>query len=273
MTGPLQVLVDGAPADGGWMLDRGLHYGDGLFETVIVRGGRLRFEALHRQRLERGCQRLGIEVDASSLWRQARALAESQGDCTLKILLTRGSSPARGYTPPRDARPRVIHLAYPPARPGEVPGRVRVSTLRAQLGENPALAGIKHCNRLEQILGRSELQHTGAFEGLMGTGSGRLVSGTMSNVFLWQDGGYVTPLLDQCGIEGVTRAVVLREAARCGLGVREARVPMDALAACKGLFITNARLGVVPAHELDGRDLRVDPVVQALAERVASLAD
>jgi 4-amino-4-deoxychorismate lyase len=273
MSGPLQVLVDGEPVDEHWPLDRALQYGDGLFETLTGRAGRLRFEALHRQRLGEGCRRLGITAQLEAIWHQAGLLVRAHGDCTLKILVSRGSSLERGYTPPRNARPRALHLVYPAPTAGETPPRVRLATLQALLGENPALAGLKHCNRLEQVMGRMELQHTGAFEGLMGSSSGGLVSGTMSNVFICQDGEFVTPLLDHCGVAGVMRAIVLREAAGCGLVVREARVPLSALRECASVFITNVRLGVVAAHELNGRELTAHPAVQMLAGKVRALAD
>lgn len=272
MSGPLQVLVDGEPVAADWPLDRSLQYGDGLFETLVVRAGQVRFLMLHRQRLAAGCARLGITVDAETVWQQAQALAAAHGDCTLKLLVSRGSSPARGYTPPAVIRARALHLVYPAPALQEVPELPGLVTLRAVLGENPALAGLKHCNRLEQVLGRQELQPTGAFEGLMGTGSGSLVSGTMSNVFIGQEGAYVTPLLDQCGVAGVMRAVVLREAAACGLTVREARVPLSALRTCHAAFITNARMGVVQAHSLDGRPLDDSAAVRRLAHKVRALA-
>jgi 4-amino-4-deoxychorismate lyase len=273
MSGPLQVWVDGRPVTADWPLDRALQYGDGLFETLTVRDGRLRFEALHRQRLAGGCRRLGIVIGAEALWEPARALAAIHGECTLKLLVSRGSSLARGYTPPPTASPRVLHMVYPAPTAAEIPARVRVVTLRGVLGENPALAGLKHCNRLEQVLGRMELQQTTGFEGLMGSSSGSLVSGTMSNVFIGHDGGYMTPVLDLCGVAGVMRAVVLREAAGCALAVREGRLPLTALRDCAGIFITNARLGVVAVHELDGRDLQVPAAVLRLADRVRALAD
>jgi 4-amino-4-deoxychorismate lyase len=273
MSGPLQVLVDGNVVHADWPLDRALQYGDGLFETLTARAGRLRFEALHRQRLAEGCRRLGIAAGLDEVWHRAERLAREHGDCTLKILVSRGSSPARGYTPPSDIQPCALHLVYPAPGPGEIPPRVRLATLRALLGENPALAGMKHCNRLEQVLGRMELQHSGAFEGLMGSSSGSLVSGTMSNVFICHDGEFLTPHLDHCGVAGVMRAVVLREAAGCGLAVRETRVPLSVLRGCTSVFITNARMGVVAAHELDGRDLAGHPAVQELAGKVRALAD
>ena len=269
---PLTVWVDGKPAGTEWALDRALHYGDGLFETIGVRDGALRFEALHRARLSEGCARLRSEVDQIGLWQQARSLAAQHPLCTLKVLVSRGSATARGYAPSGSERARVLLLAYAAAASPDVPPRVSVVTLRSVLGENPQLAGIKHCNRLEQVLARMELSQGGAFEGLMASSSGHLISGTMSNVFLEQDGALMTPRLDRCGIAGVTRAVVLREAAAAGVAVRVAELPLEILQRCNGLFLTNARVGVLPVHELDGRPLSISAGVLALAQRVSTLA-
>lgn len=270
---PLAVMVDGELSEAGWALDRALHYGDGLFETIVVRDGQLRFEALHQARLAEGCVRLSIDVDHDGLWQQARSLAVQHASCTLKLLVTRGSAVARGYAAAGTERARVLLLAYPAASGPEVPASVSVATLRAVLGENPQLAGIKHCNRLEQVLAGMELRsHSGAFEGLMASSSGHLISGTMSNVFLEQDGALMTPRLDRCGIAGVMRAVVLREAATAGFAVRVEQLPLDVLQRCNGLFLTNARIGALPVHELDGRPLAISAGVQALARRVSALA-
>ena len=141
------------------------------------------------------------------------------------------------------------------------------------MGENPRLAGIKHCNRLEQVLARVELQSTGAYEGLVGSGSGRLISGTMSNVFLDTDSGLVTPVLDQCGVAGIMREVVLREAPAMGLPVRVADIPLGELDDTRGLFVTNVRLGVLPVSRIDGRTVRISDAVRALAQRVAALGN
>ncbi|HXC60490.1 MAG TPA: aminodeoxychorismate lyase [Steroidobacteraceae bacterium] len=270
---PLAVLVDGEASAAEWTLDRGLHYGDGLFETIGVRDGQLRFEALHQTRLTEGCARLSIEVDLERLWQQARSLAARHPSCTLKLLISRGSATARGYAPGGTERARVLLFAYAANAGPEVPARVSVTTLRAVLGENPQLAGIKHCNRLEQVLARTELRSlSGAFEGLMASSSGHLISGTMSNVFLEQDGILMTPRLDRCGVAGVMRAVVLREAAQAGLAVRVDEIALDVLQRCDGLFLTNARIGVLPVRELDGRPLAISTAVQELARRVNALA-
>jgi len=277
MNAPLGMLVDGesapSPTDRSmdWALDRAMHYGDGLFETLLVRDGHLRFEALHRARLAEGCRRLQINLDPELPWQQARLLARHHPQCTLKLLVSRGSATARGYAPSGNEQPRIIALAYPPPGAGEFPARLSAVTLRSVLGENPQLAGLKHCNRLEQVLARAELQGQGAFEGLMASSSGLLVSGTMSNVFLELDGEWMTPALDRCGVAGVMRAVVLREAASCGVPVRESDLPVTMLARCTSLFLTNARMGVRVVHELDGRALSGAAALQPLFNRVAGL--
>jgi 4-amino-4-deoxychorismate lyase len=253
-------------------MDRGLLYGDGLFETMVVREGAIRFEAEHSARFAEGCRRLGISADLPRIWSDARAAAARHGDATLRLQVTRGVALARGYTPTGREQPCAILAVFAPPVAGELPARIRVSTLTAQLGENPALAGLKHCNRLEQVLARQALQaHSGAFEGLMCSSSGALVSGTMSNVFIEVDGEILTPALDRCGVAGVLRAVALREAGHLGIPVRVTAVAPSAAARCHALALSNARMGLVMAHELDGRALALSPRLQALAQRVAQL--
>jgi 4-amino-4-deoxychorismate lyase len=278
MSAPLATWIDGQPApQARWTLDRALHYGDGLFETITVRGGGLRFEALHRARLEEGCRRLRIPIDSDAPWQQARRIAQLHPECTLKLLVSRGDAVARGYTIVGSERPRVIALVHAAPDEAEYPQHVRVVTLRSLLGENPQLAGLKHCNRLEQVLARQELQSVDcggqlAWEGLLGSSSGLLVSGTMSNVFLELDGEWMTPALESCGVAGVMRGVVLREAGALGLPIAARETSMAALGRCTSMFLTNARMGVRAVHELDGRALRQVADVARLAARVSDLA-
>jgi 4-amino-4-deoxychorismate lyase len=272
MSEVLELLVDGQATSESWPLDRGLHYGDGLFETMLVRGGRIRFAGLHRARLEEGCRRLRIDADHSRTWEEARAVATRHGEALLRLQLTRGLAVARGYTPTGRERARCI-LAVFAASASELPPRLRVQSLRNRLGENPDLAGLKHCNRLEQVLARQAMAGSDAFEGLLASSSGLLVSGTMSNVFLELAGSIVTPALDRCGVAGVLRAAVLREAARAAIPVRVGEVPFEALQDASALSLSNARLGLVAVDELDGRGLSRSPRLVELARRVASLED
>jgi len=273
MSTALEILVDGKACSEGWPLDRALQYGDGLFETLLARKGRIRFEALHADRLARGCDRLAIHADPESIWSQARRAAARHGEALLKLQLTRGDATLRGYAPSGTERARLILSVFPAPRASELPAQIQVVTCPHILGENPALAGIKHCNRLEQVLARASIAKTGAFEGVTASSSGCVISGTMSNVFMELDGELVTPKLDRCGIEGVLRAVVLREAAIVGMPVRTGDFPMSALTRCTGLALSNARLGLLQAHWLDGRKLQGSDRLHDLAARIEALEE
>jgi 4-amino-4-deoxychorismate lyase len=273
MSGPLQIFVNGEACSGGWPLDRSLQYGDGLFETMRVRGGRIRFEALHRERLAEGCRRLGFHAEAQALWEPARAAARAQGEALLKLQVTRGDASARGYTPSGHEATRAILSVYEAPSAAEIPATVHVHSLAHTLGENPLLAGLKHCNRLEQVLARQAMRGSGAYEGLMASSSGLVISGTMSNVFLELDGELVTPALGRCGVAGVMRAALLREATAAGMPVRVLDLPWALLARCTALAISNARLGLLPAQFLDGRALAASPRFARLAARLESLDD
>ncbi len=273
MHGLLELLVDGERCEADWPLDRGLQYGDGLFETMLVRNGQVRFQALHRARLAEGCRRLAIAADQAAVWQQVCAVAGGHDQALLRLQVTRGSALARGYTPSGREQARLILAVFSAADVASPPAPRRVQSLRMRLGENPALAGLKHCNRLEQVLARQELLGSNALEGLLASSSGLLVSGTMSNVFLELDGELVTPALERCGVAGVARAAVLREARRAGVAVRIAELPFEVLERAGAMALSNARMGLLAVDELDGRRLARDPRLLDLAATVARLDD
>lgn len=267
----LSVRVDGELTQSPWPADRGLQYGDGLFETMTARQGRVRFRALHQRRLAEGCRRLGIAPDADALWEEVDACAAATPDATLKLLVTRGSAISRGYAPDGNEKARRVLYVFDGTTTATPSGQVRVIRLGATLGENALLAGLKHTNRLEQVLARAQLHGSGAFEGLMASSTGLLISGTMTNVFLRIRGEWMTPRVDRSGIAGIARAIVLREALREQFPLREVEVPFAALDECEELFLTNVRLGVQPVTHLEERALQTGKWVQSLRQRIASL--
>jgi 4-amino-4-deoxychorismate lyase len=266
-----RILIDGQPVGQPGIalsvLDRGVHYGDGLFETIACEGGRPRLIARHLQRLAAGCERLGLAAgDGAALAREVRELAAGTSRAIVKLLLTRGVALARGYAATGHEHTVRIALRYAwPAPDAEQAGqgvRVRRATLR--LGENPALAGIKHCNRLEQVLARREWADPGIAEALMFSSSEALISGTMSNVFLVRGSRVLTPCIDRCGVAGVMRGLVLEIASAAGISAEERRLEAADLAAAEELFLTNALTGIRPVRELDGVSLAVGPVTRRL---------
>jgi 4-amino-4-deoxychorismate lyase len=266
---PAASLIDGQPTQSIDVLDRGLHYGDGLFETIACRAGHARFLPLHLERLADGCGRLQIGCpDLSLLTTQIHTLAADVPACIVKLIVTRGSATARGYGAHGDERTRTVLLQYPwPTEDGtRWEEGIAVRTARGRLGENPLLAGLKHLNRLEQVLIRGEWTDPDIGEALVFSSSGSLVSGTMSNVFLVREGRIMTPAITGAGIRGVMRRVVLREAQRRGLPVAEAVLDTAAVNAAEEIFLTNVRIGIWPVRALDGRPLAVGPVTRQLQQ-------
>ncbi len=232
--------------------DRGLHYGDGLFETMAVVGGGIRLLPRHLSRLSAGAVRLAIDLPVlSELEASLREAAHELGAGVLKLILTRGSG-GRGYAPPENAEPRLMLLRYPQPVPDLTklsPG-VRVRTCDLRLARQPALAGMKHLNRLEYVLARAEWRDPEIAEGLLFDTQGELIEAVASNVFIVKDGRVFTPCLDHCGVAGVMRAEVMACADRLGLGVEEARLRLGDVLAADEIFLTNSLHGIRPVRSL-----------------------
>jgi 4-amino-4-deoxychorismate lyase len=255
-------------------LDRGLHYGDGLFETIACTGGQARLVPLHLERLSEGCRRLGIALaDTHDIGREIAELASPVPRAVIKVLVTRGAAAARGYalTGTGTATRVTLRYPWPVENPQLATHGVRVRTATTCLGENPALAGLKHCNRLEQVLARREWTDPSISEALMYSSAGALVSGTMTNVFLVRNSRLQTPRLDRCGVAGVMRRTVLHAAGTAGIGVEECSLQAADVAHAEELFLTNALIGIHPVRELDDRPFVPGPVTRRLQDELARL--
>lgn len=259
----MRSLLNGRESTSLSLADRGLHYGDGLFETIAVRHGRPRLLDLHLERLAAGCARLALPMpDADLLAREIHSLIE-QPEQVVKLVLTRGVS-GRGYRAPEHPQASRIVIGYdaPPPRPAGA----RARTCRTRLGDSPALAGIKHLGRLEQVLARSEWRDERIHEGLMLDAAGHVVCGTQSNLFVVRAGELLTPRLDRGGVEGVMRRTVLRWAHGQCMVAREDRLRPEDLDEAGEVFLTNALVGAWPLLELDGRALRTGRVATEFNE-------
>jgi 4-amino-4-deoxychorismate lyase len=251
------ALVNGLPQDMVSVFDRGLQYGDGLFETLRCEQGRVRWFDRHLARLAAGCARLGLpEPDGKLLLREAESLLDGCPRALVKLVLTRGVATARGYRPTGDEQATRILTRHPwPAAAGQ---EFRLGLSPVRLACNPLLAGLKHLNRLEQVLAQRAAASAGVDEVLMCASDGEVISGSMSNLFLVQGGTLLTPPLLECGVAGVMRSLVLELAPTVGFSVRVAPLSVQQLAVAPALFVTNVRLGVQDVHWYEGRRLQVD---------------
>jgi 4-amino-4-deoxychorismate lyase len=269
-TGVLGSWVDGAPGSTVPLDDRGLQYGDGLFETMTIRGGRVRFLDAHLARLGSGCERLGLAQIPDQMLRSEiqQAVREAPDQSLLKLIVTRGSGP-RGYAPRGQFPPRRVMSLFSPS--GPVPEEVTLRIATQTAGESAGLAGIKHLNRLENVLASREAAHEHCFEALMLGASGQLVGGTMSNVFLASRGVLATPGVDRAGVAGVMRGLVLRECGLLGIPVEVRNVAAAELTRADEVFVTNARIGVVPARRLGEHVFRMKEIGARLAAHIGKL--
>jgi 4-amino-4-deoxychorismate lyase len=271
------VLVNGVRDAAVSVLDRGLQFGDGLFETIACIKRRPRFLPLHLERLEFGCERLRIATpNLEEIAAEVEGLAREVERSIVKVLVTAGEAVARGYGRSGNETATRITLRY--SWPREAVARlhdgVMVRTLTLRLGENPRLAGLKHCNRLEQVLARAELAMDPKLaEGIVFSSSGNLVSATSSNVFLVRESCLLTPRIDLCGVAGVMRRVVLREARQVGIPTRECELRAQDVQDADEVFLTNARIGIWPVRTLDARELTIGPVTRHLQSVLAPLLD
>ncbi len=271
------TYVDGQPADSLPIDDRGLSYGDGLFETLALRHGEPQHWDLHHARLVDGAARLGIDCPAADLLRQDLAAAlpsPAPSRLVAKIMLTRGSG-GRGYAPPVPSHPRrIVRLSAWPEWPQSYADEgIPLSLCATPLGRNPVLAGLKHLNRLEQVMASRELAAAGAVEGLMFDDLARLIEGTRTNVFLVAGRELLTPRLDQCGIAGVMRAVIMDLARSLSLHVSETRVERSLLYSANELFVCNSLIGIWPVREIlspIGRSFSSMPVTRRLMLELAA---
>jgi 4-amino-4-deoxychorismate lyase len=250
---------DGGAVD---VSDRGLAYGDGLFETMLVRTGRVQRLALHFDRLRQGCDRLALPLpETSELLSRIEGAAATVDNGNLKLILTRGVGP-RGYAPPAKATPTVILL---PASASVSPApTLEVATLEMRLAENVKLAGIKHLNRLEQVLAQVELANLDADEGLMLSTSGAVIGGTSRNLFAVFGQSVKTPLVDRAGIAGVMRRAVLERCTELGIHAIECELGPEEIARADEIFMTNALVGIQSVSRVDGTALASDAVATRL---------
>ncbi len=244
--------------------DRGLHYGDGLFETIAVINGRPRLWSAHMERLQRGCEVLGLpEPDTQQLHAEALSLCGSEAREVLKLVYTRGSG-GRGYRPPQEPSPQRIWFRYPWPDYSALSQGIQLRVCSTPLACNPALAGIKHLNRLEQVLARAEWDDPAIYEGLMCDLDGRVKEGTMSNLFWVADGGLYTPDLSRCGVTGVMRSQVMAVARDLGIKFLTAEIHPEELAQMDEIFITNTLIGLCPVVRFAGREFSPGQLTQGL---------
>ena len=258
--------VNGAAQTDIAITDRGLHYGDGLFETMAAFDGHCPWFPAHYQRLVAGCERLAIPLpDKQVLLREVQQAAEGRHKAVIKILLTSGSG-GRGYGRPAVLEPNrvVMQHDWPDYPDSYWQDGVALKLCQTRLACNPDLAGIKHLNRLEHVLARNEWQSNEFAEGLMCDAQGKVIEGTMSNVFVVRSNTLYTPSLTACGVEGVMRRWVLDTAPKFNVEAHEVALTPDDIKQADEVILTNSLIGLWPVKMLESSHYQPGPVYQTL---------
>ncbi|NLS53945.1 aminodeoxychorismate lyase [Hafnia alvei] len=243
--------LNGTPAEVISLGDRGLHYGDGCFTTARSVQGRIDDIHAHLRRMQSACSRLFIEpVDWTAWLAEFRQAAIETGNGVVKAIITRGSG-GRGYSISAVENPRRIFSngAIPAQYAQWQEDGITLAVSPIRLGINPSLAGIKHLNRLEQVLIKAKLEQTKAHEALVLDSEARLVECCAANLF-WRIGQQVfTPTLANAGVDGLMRQRIVRILAESEYELSIVSASLDALQDAEEVFICNSLMPLLPVNK------------------------
>jgi len=261
------MLINGQVGQSISVRDRGLLYGDGVFRTLRAQAGIALHQHLHLQKIQQDCTKLGIHCPAlSHLEHELAGLLLAHPNAIIKLIITRGIA-QRGYAPNADAQPThlwdVSELPVYLKQNYTLGIALRICELR--LSQQPRLAGIKHLNRLENVLAAAENHDAKFAEGLLLDAQAKVIEGIRSNVFMVRDGILMTPDLSQCGVAGVQRDRVLAYAAQHAIPLQIRMISLAELLAADEVFLVNSVLGLWSVRECENRHWHDFAMAQKLA--------
>jgi 4-amino-4-deoxychorismate lyase len=243
------VLINGAKQSKISIFNRNIQFGDGLFETCVIENKKILFWVNHFARLNKGCEQLKISRVDESVWlsdvKKALSLC-SYDRCVVKLILSRGDS-LRGYGFKDDIKP-VRAVIVSELQKVTFNKSFCLEYCQSGYDSNPKLAGIKHCNRLEQVLARAGLKSD---EGIMLDENHNVISVTQGNIYAIHGNSLITPKLDKCGVEGTRRDVILDLAKLLGIKVKVDTLSVKELGQANEVFISNSIIGIQSISQID----------------------
>ncbi|MFB9216844.1 aminodeoxychorismate lyase [Vibrio sinaloensis] len=265
-------LVNGQPISTVAIADRSFQYGDGCFTTILTKQGVVQHWSKHVERVNACLDTLAI---SRPNWRQVETwIAQvrlSDELAGIKLHFSRGEG-GRGYSPTQVGSPNVTISAFAFPRHYEqwCKEGVVLGVCQQTLGINPMLAGHKHNNRLEQILLKAEIERQGFADGIALDCNGKVIETTMANIFWFQGGTLHTPNLSSAGVAGVMRKVVIEQALRMNIDVKESEYEMTTLLAAEEVFITNSILRLAPVTGIGNQTFSIGPITRTIQEKILS---
>jgi len=238
--------------------NRGLAYGDGLFTTAKIQNGHIQYFTAHIERLLSGCKKLGIAPPSrEELINELSTVAKNYSLAVLKVMIT-ACSGGRGYARAKRNEHDLIIMVhdFPKHYDAQASTGIKLGISKQQLGVNPMLAGLKHLNRLEQVLLRQELTSRADDDLLVTNINNEVIEATSANVFLFLRGKLHTPDINQSGVNGIMRQAILQRYPETIVKP----FTLAELTKVEAMFICNCVMGVMPVATFNGRDLTMSPV-------------
>lgn len=255
--------------------DRGFMYGDGLFTTYRIINGSVRLLPQHLQRLRDGANLLGIvDCDWNALEQQIAERAKNESRAVGKVIITRGEG-GRGYACEGVRGPNIYiqHFSFPAHVYQQRKQGIDLHLAEFQLAIQPALAGIKHLNRLEQVLGRQEITQKGWCDAVFTDTSGHIVECNSANLFWRKDDVLYTSALDDGGVAGLMRAQVMAHCRQHQHRVEIVRAYPAVLDDADEIFTCNCVTGPVPVIHYANRVLPSHFLCRLLQKELDPLHD
>lgn len=271
----VRYCVNGKLVSGIAPTNRGFAYGDGVFRTMRLLDGELQDWPLHYQTLVADCSKIQIVCPSAELLMQefkyfmALASEEETQFSIIKIIITRGEG-ARGYAPPAVCEPTRVLVQSPlPNYPAEIyVNGVALYSCQTRLAHQPLLAGIKHLNRLENVLARAEHKDPRFFDGLLQDYDGNVIEAVSGNLFIRKEGVVMTPALDSCGVAGVMRQKILDWYRTQGQPVLIAPLSIEDVLQAEAVVIMNSVYGVLQVAQIDEHVMAADHWAQELRSQL-----
>lgn len=250
------ILVNGGFNNAISALDRGLTYGDGVFRTLKAVGAMPVHWPLHYQKLVEDCSAIGLVCPSADVLMGDlnQLLTPDESPCVIKIIITRGEG-GRGYKPSSVVLPtRIVTKSDLPHYPGSYfEEGVDLQVCETRLSQQKKLAGVKHLNRLENVLASMEWAAPAFAEGIMLDKNGHVIECTAANIFARFDDTLVTPRLDQCGVAGVTRMQVLARTEAFELKSKIDHISLEQLLSADEVILTNSLYGALQARSITNK--------------------
>lgn len=249
------IWVDGEPVSALPLPDRGLDFGDGVFETLLLHQGAPLFLQLHLERLGAGLQALSMPDCLQRAQTLLTTCAAHYSECqwaAMRLTVTRGSAP-RGYAAPENPQLRIIITAAELSDDrSEFASPLDLGWSRMRWSSQPLLAGIKHLNRLEQVIAANEAREMSLDDVLVLDQQGHVNSLSAGNIFIYESGKLLTPALETCGIAGTRRRLIMESIGPAlGLEVEQTHIHPEQVLAASALVCCNSVRGVQAVASLD----------------------